>query len=424
MKKILFLTFLFVISETLLAQNYLISFTASGQSPTIDSIQVSNLTQRISIMLNGSDTLHLMGTVGLFEEAIKEDKLKIYPNPMNQSARIEFENPGSGLTNLLVIDNTGKIVLKHAETLEKGYQIFTISGLRNGHYSIQICNDEVIYSAQIVSTGDKNSKPYLKYEGNYSVNEPGNQMKSLRNLIQMPYSEGDILLLKGFSSNYSRIITIVPTESQQVEVEFVECLDIDYNSYPVVTIGNQTWMAENLKVTHYRNGDEIPNVTENSEWNDLRSCAYCWYDNDINWKDDYGALYNWYAANDSRGLCPAGWHTPTDAEWTILANYLGGEGVAGGKMKSTLTDPDAHPRWNLPNTGATNESGFSGLPGGSRNSPFGGGFYSIGLVSYFWSSSQRDSGIGWLRSLVHDFSYLSVLSYEKPNGYSVRCVRD
>lgn len=121
MKKILNLTFFVVISQTLLSQNYLISFIASGQSSTIDSIEVSNLTQKTSLTLYGSDTLHLTGTLGLFEETIKEDKLKIYPNPINLSARIEFENPGSGLTNLLVVDNAGRIVLEHAETLAKGY---------------------------------------------------------------------------------------------------------------------------------------------------------------------------------------------------------------------------------------------------------------------------------------------------------------
>lgn len=147
--------------------------------------------------------------------------------------------------------------------------------MRNGHYSIQISNDKVSYSAQIVSADIKGSRPSLKYEGNISVNKPGNQMKSLSDLVQMRYNDGDIVLLKGFSSNYSRIITTVPTKSQQVEFKFVECIDFDNNIYPVVTIGNQTWMAENLKVTHYRNGDAIPIVTVNSQWIDLRTGAYC-----------------------------------------------------------------------------------------------------------------------------------------------------
>lgn len=423
MKKILILTLLVVISETLLSQNYLISFTASGQSSIIDSIEVSNLTQRISLTLNGSDTLHLESNVGLHEETKKEDKLKIYPNPMNQSARIEFENPESGLINFQVIDNSGRVILKHAETLEKGYQIFTISGLRNGHYSFQISNDEVSYSDQIVSTGDKNSKPNLKYEGNYSVNEPGNQMKSLRNLIQMRYNDGDIVLLKGFSSNYSRIITIVPTESQQVKFEFIECIDFDNNIYPVVTIGDQTWMAENLKVTHYRNGEEIPNVTGNSHWSGLSSGAYCWFYNDLSWKDAYGALYNWFTVVDSRGLCPAGWHAPSDAEWTILTNNLGGENFAGGKIKSTRTQPDSHPRWSKPNPYATNESGFSGLPGGNRES-LNGIFVNFGWEGFFWCSTEESLTYAWLRNLSKPNISVTRYNGSRCIGNSVRCVRD
>lgn len=422
MKKILNLTFFVVISQALLSQNYLINFVASGQSSNIDSIEVSNLTQKTSLTLKGSDTLHLLGTVGLSEETIKDHKLKIYPNPMNQSARIEFENPGSGLTNLLVIDNSGRIVLKHAETLVKGYQIFTISGLRNGHYSIQISNDKVNYSAQIVSADNNNSKPNLKYEGNISVNKTGNQLKSVSDLVQMRYNDGDIVLLKGFSSIYSRIITIVPTESQQVEFEFIKCIDFDNNIYPVVTIGSQTWMAENLKVTHYRNGDAIPIVTGNSQWIDLSTGAYCWYNNDVSWKDAYGTLYNWYAVVDSRGLCPAGWHTPTDAEWTILTDHLGGYSIAGGKLMSTRTAPDAHPRWNSPNASATNISGFSAFPGGYRSS--NGTFNYHGAYGYFWSSGEYSSGYAWGRYLYYFGADVYRDGSTKGRGRSVRCLRD
>ncbi|MBW6492809.1 MAG: PKD domain-containing protein [Lentimicrobium sp.] len=198
--------------------------------------------------------------------------------------------------------------------------------------------------------------------------------------------------------------------------------DIDGNVYQTVIIGTQEWMAENLKVTHYSNGDAIPNVTGDSQWGALTTGAYCWYDNDINWKNAYGALYNWYAAVDSRGLCPVGWHVPTDAEWTILTNYLGGSNVAGGKMKSTRTEPDAHPRWNLPNTGATNESGFSGLPGGNRD--YSGTFYYHGWTGFFWSSSEFSSDFAWYRDLYYYDSSVGRNYYYKQNGFSVRCLRD
>ncbi|MCP4833080.1 MAG: hypothetical protein GY886_12790, partial [Gammaproteobacteria bacterium] len=110
------------------------------------------------------------------------------------------------------------------------------------------------------------------------------------------------------------------------------CIDYDGNAYPTTTIGEQVWMAENLRVTHYRNGDAIPHVTTTG-WG-YSTGAYCWYDNDQATNEKYGALYNWYTVDDSRGLCPEGWHVPTDDQWTALTTYLGGTSVAGGKMKA------------------------------------------------------------------------------------------
>ncbi|MBK9358857.1 MAG: PKD domain-containing protein [Bacteroidales bacterium] len=198
--------------------------------------------------------------------------------------------------------------------------------------------------------------------------------------------------------------------------------DIDGNVYETLEIGNQEWMIENLEVTHYRNGDSIPNETVWTQWGLLTTGAYCWYNNDINWKDPYGALYNWYAVVDSRGLCPAGWHTPSDAEWTVLTNYLGGEDEAGGKMKSTRKPPDAHPRWNLPNAGATNKSAFSVLPGGER--PNNGVYSEFGSYGFLWSSVEFNSDYAWFRSMNCDNSKVTRLYTNKEKGRSVRCIRD
>jgi len=422
MKKNLIIAFLLVISKLMYAQDYQISFIGSGLSSTVDSIEVLNLTQQTSLTLIGSDILNLSGNVGFSEVSIRDEKLKVFPNPMNLTAGIEFENPSLSLTTIYVIDNAGRIVLRYAESLVKGYHAFAVSGLQTGSYLIHISTDEVNYSAQLISTGSKNRMPYLTYFGNNSISETKNQLKISRNLVHMQYNNGDLLLLKGFSSDYERIITIVPTESQQIEFEFVECVDIDNNFYPVVTIGTQTWMAENLKVSHYSNGDEIPNITDGSQWGNFNSGAYCWYNNDISWIDAYGALYNWYSVVDSRGLCPSGWHSPTDAEWSILTNYLGGESVAGGKMKSTRTAPDVHPRWDSPNTGATNESGFSSLPGGYRRS--NGEFFDLGRGESLWSSTEVGSDYAWYRYLLNFSSNITTDFIYKPYGFSVRCLRD
>ena len=193
--------------------------------------------------------------------------------------------------------------------------------------------------------------------------------------------------------------------------------DIDGNVYNTVTIGDQVWMAENLKVTHYRNGDAIPKVTDDSDWENLTSGAYCIYDNNDSNAVTYGFLYNWYAVNDSRNIAPAGWHIPTDEEWQTLVDYLGGSVVAGGKLKETGIT-----HWNSPNTGATNESGFSALPGGCR---YDGGYYSeIGYYAHFWLSTEYGSYNAWHRVLDYTYSEVYFGYYYKQGGFSVRCVRD
>ena len=190
-------------------------------------------------------------------------------------------------------------------------------------------------------------------------------------------------------------------------------------SYPSVTICCQTWMSKNLDVTKYRNGDPIPQVTNGAAWRALTTGAWCYLNNDPAMGAIYGKLYNWYAVNDPRGLAPAGWHIPIDFEWTTLSKCLGGKSVAGAAMKESGT---AH--WVPTNTGATNSSGFTGLPGGYRN--IGGVFYRIGKGGYFWSATATD--------YRPDFSWLSTLDFSnnihlmgmnnRQDGYSVRCVKD
>lgn len=215
-----------------------------------------------------------------------------------------------------------------------------------------------------------------------------------------------------------------PAESTDDEILF----DIDGNAYSTIKIGDQWWMAENLKVTHYRNGDAIPNVTDYTEWNSLSTGAYCNYNNDVNKVDTYGCLYNWYAVNDSSNIAPEGWHLPTDEEWKQLEMYLGMSQAdadstgwrgtdEGDKLKETGT---AH--WKSPNTGATNESGFSALPGGYRG--ILGVFYGVGYNALFWSSTEFYSFTAWYRSLYCDYSDIRRVDRYKGWGFSVRLVRD
>ena len=189
------------------------------------------------------------------------------------------------------------------------------------------------------------------------------------------------------------------------------------NAIASLTIGSQIWALKNLDVTTYRNGDPIPQVTDATQWTNLTTGAWCYYNNDPANGPIYGKLYNWYAVNDPRGLAPTGWHVPSHAEWTTLSTFLGGDAVAGSAMRETGT---AH--WMSPNTGATNSSGFTALPGGFRfnNGPFS----NIGFDGLWWSSTELITGIAQARSLNYDVAYLGQGGNDEKVGFSVRCVRD
>jgi len=205
-------------------------------------------------------------------------------------------------------------------------------------------------------------------------------------------------------------------------MEYLEYLagivvDYDGNSYTTIIIGDQVWLGENLKTTSYNDGTAIPLVTNGTEWYNLTTPAYCWYNNDeATYKATYGALYNWYTVNEGN-LCPTGWHVPTDAEWSTLTTYLGGGSVAGGKLKEAGTT-----HWNSPNTGATNESGFTALPGGYRYNI--GSFFSIGYESGWWSSTENSSTNAWYRRMSYDGATVDRNTNYKIFGCSVRCLRD
>ncbi|MBU1100117.1 MAG: fibrobacter succinogenes major paralogous domain-containing protein [Bacteroidetes bacterium] len=199
--------------------------------------------------------------------------------------------------------------------------------------------------------------------------------------------------------------------------------DVDGNVYHTVTIGSQVWMAENLIVTHFSNGDPIPNITENTDWAALTTPAYCFYENNSStYGIVYGALYNWYtvdpASNGNKNICPDGWHIPTEAEWTTLTTYLGGSSVAGGKMKEAGTS-----HWSAPNTGANNSSAFTALPGGYR-AYTNGTFDNIGIFAHWWSSTQADASLAWGEGLFTMENPANHSTSMKKNGFSIRCVKD
>jgi uncharacterized protein (TIGR02145 family) len=192
--------------------------------------------------------------------------------------------------------------------------------------------------------------------------------------------------------------------------------DYDGNVYHTVTIGTQVWLVENLKVTHYRNGESIPVVTGSTQWEASTTGAYCNYDNAANNGTTYGRLYNWYAVNDNRKIAPTGWHVPSDAEWSVLSTFLGGVYTCGSKLKEAGTT-----HWKFPNADATNTSGFTALPAGLRN--YAGGFEYLLWGCGFWSTTRvgNDATVMYLDYNTTDFYKATEgLTY----GRSVRCIKD
>jgi len=194
--------------------------------------------------------------------------------------------------------------------------------------------------------------------------------------------------------------------------------DIDGNVYHTIVIDTQVWLVENLKTTTFLNGDPIPNVPDTAVWRQLSEGAYCNYNNDENYAAKFGRLYNWFSVNDSRKLAPVGWHVPGDSEWNTLVTSLGGYDIAGGKMKTTGTG-----YWQSPNTGATNEIGFTGMPGGRRYY-YDGTFIKMGELGFIWSASEDEVVYGGVGILHYNTAELEGDSYSKPNGMSVRCLKD
>jgi uncharacterized protein (TIGR02145 family) len=404
------------------AQDYLIGFAGAGDTTEVTTVKVNNLTSGDTVTLNGEDILHLIPLVGIGTLGINNGNLQICPNPMAEQSILTFIAPENGSVVICIVDLSGKTVCQISTVLLNGTHSFRVAGISQGIYFIKVIGKNYNYSTKLISLTNLQSRARIEHLSSAGSTR-GKPFKSTAVTVDMHYTVGDILMYKGTAGPYSTIVTDVPTSSKTITFNFVLCKDYDGNNYTIVTIGTQTWMAENLRAIHYRNGEAIPNVTDNTAWHGLTTGAYCWYNNDeASYKALYGGLYNWYAGNDSRNLCPSGWHMPTDAEWTTLTTYLGDLSIAGGKMKSIGTHEAGTGLWSAPNTGATNESGFSALPGGTRDGS--GTFDFAGDDSNWWSATQSSTNYAWYRHVYYDEASVSRGNLSKTFGYSCRCVAD
>lgn len=226
-------------------------------------------------------------------------------------------------------------------------------------------------------------------------------------------------VINSIGTSYGNEVSFTTQNSTALNVPEPNITDFDGNVYQTVKNCNQTWMKSNLKVSHYRNGDVIPQVTNPATWANLTTGAWCYYNNVSANGIVYGKLYNWYAVNDPRGLAPQGWHIPTVNDWGAFKSCLGGAGtfgVAGASMQETGT---AH--WPSPNTIATNLSGFTALPGGQRTQNI---FSEIGQNGYWWSSTQINLANSFVRVLKSNDGNTWDGNQSKSDGLSVRCIKD
>jgi uncharacterized protein (TIGR02145 family) len=412
MKKIYLFIALIFSFFVMYSQEYKISFAGTGTSNTVESIKVENLTKGTSLTLSGNNVLYLKSSVtGIFTDIqFNERNIRIYPNPLIDYSNIEIDIIKQSNVQIEIYNMSGQKVIETQGLLTPGKHTYKITGIKTGSYVVKVISDIGLLSEKFISLKTKTENPTITKVSSIQTEISVINLKSTNDEITMQYNAGDRLKITGISGKYSTIITDIPSQNKTITFTFVECTDADGNDYPVVQIGTQIWMAENLKTTKFRDGTIIPHEMEKSKWKNLSSSAYCNYNNDPNLAMSFGRLYNSYCVNDSRNIAPEGWHVPTKEEWSTLIEYVGGKSVAGSKLKSTGTTI-----WSSTNTNATNEFGFSALPGGHR---WQGDFGYAQVYGVWWSVSTTFAMYSGYDNV--DTGYLPY----KTNGCSVRCVKD
>jgi len=425
------MSFLLVVSLPCIAAiNYNISFTGSGLSTTVGDVVVHNLTKGTMVTIPAGNVLNLSDGLSTVESLYSNNEtILVYPNSAGGTSTLSFFAKQAGNTQINGYNLIGRKVISINQNLQSGNNSFQLS-LPEGSYVINVLGNEYTYSVKMINQSASQSKPEITFIGTEKPLSVAPQKSKSSNsaTTTMTYNTGDRLLYNGTSGNYSTVVTDVPTAGKIINFDFAACTDADGNNYKVVKIGTQTWMAENLKTSKYNDGTIISLVTDNTGWTTLSTPAFCWYNNDdTNFKNKYGALYNWYAIITNK-LAPNGWHIATDAEWSILSNYINanlGSSDCVAKALAASTD------WTVSdwkgtlgdNLSINNSSAFSAIPTGIRSAG-NGSFTGNGLNTYWWSSTATNFYNAYFRSLYYDFNNLNTGGVLKNCGFSVRCIKD
>lgn len=361
-----------------------LTFTTLGLVPTVTTLDATNITQT-SVTMNGMVNANYLSTIVTFE----------YGTTASYGiTATATQSPVIGNTNINVSAD--------------------ISGLAVGtiyHYRVKAENPlGVVYGVdKTFSITDCMVCKNVSYQNGIIINE-GSETEYCGVDLQAKLATPDVI-----------VMNITVKVECTLGYTSTPITDIDGNSYKTISLGSQVWMRENLKTTKYNDGTPIPNITVNSAWAALTTGAYCDYDNTPSNSTTYGRLYNWFVvdnnaatkvgSNGGKNVCPIGWHVPSDNEWTTLTTYLGGEPVAGGKLKETGTI-----HWLIDNIGATNESGFTALPSGYRNN---GIYCCYGTYGYWWGSTESSN-----RGITNGSTWVHRPPNPPRSGSAVRCVRD
>jgi len=401
---------LFFIVTIVNASEYTLTFSGTGASTSIDKVVVQNLTKETTQTVYSGSTFQLTFVTTASNQTTKDDNaLSIYPNPMNETSRLSFYAAETGKVQISVSGIDGISFTSINRLCDRGENSFRLS-LPQGVYVLTVHGNGFVYTAKVLSENRSQVSSEIAFLETNPVQK--NVSKVKQDVVSMVYSPGDHLLFTAYSGNYSNIVTDFNImDNKNIPFVFDACADGSGFNYCTVKIGGQTWMAEDLKTMKYRNGENITEVYDN--WELATTGAYCY-----NTYAFGGKLYNHLAVSDNRNIAPTGWHIPTNNEWGTLTTYLGGEDLAGSKMKST----NWH-LWTTANYDATNESGFNALPGGSRHYV---DFTGLNTNATWWSSTQYipDPTQAWYVNVycqtTKAFNYYASKIY----GLSVRCVKD
>jgi uncharacterized protein (TIGR02145 family) len=416
MRKCTFLFLLIFALVKLQAQDYLISFEGIGSATMVDSVRVENLTQGTILTVGSGNQLQLLGTISSVDPGPKNtgNSLAVYPNPARGEATATFNALTPANTTIELTDLTGRQVAKKEVFLAAGLHSFSMCGLKNGTWLVHVRSEDYHFIGKIINRSTSSSPMNIIYLGQSGEQPDHEKLKQTEAIVQMQYTTGDLLKFTGRSAIYGTVVTDIPTSSKTITFDFAQCTDYNNNHYAIVRIGSQTWMAENLKSTHCPDGTTV---------------AYYDYDLDPNNSLIYGRLYAWSSAmngaassntnpSNVQGICPNGWHLPSKAEWQQFAIFLGGVNIAGGKLKET-----GNGHWINPNTGATDEVGFTALPAGMW--AFWDEFQWLGDHCAFTTSTGNLALVEVIAIMLQTSNgTLTVGDFHPDDAISVRCVKN